>query len=384
MSTKPGERLYLSPPHMGERERDLLMSAFDSNWIAPLGPMVDAFEKAVIDWIGSGHALALSSGTGAIHLALHLVGVVPGDRVVVSDLTFIGSVVSAVHMGARPIFIDADEKTWNMDPDLLAEALEGAKRRGQLPKAVLPTDLYGQCVDLDRIREVCEPYDIPVIVDSAEAMGSLYKGSPGRPGAKAAVFSFNGNKIITTSGGGMLVSDDSDLIALARNLSQQARDPVPHYQHSRIGWNYRMSNLLAAVGIGQFGVLEERIQRRRAIFDGYHERLADLPGISFMPEAPYCRANRWLTVVQIDSALFGAKPAEIINALTRENIEARPVWQPMHMQPVFENGGYSAETIGGEVGERLFSRGVCLPSGSAMDDGDLDRVCDVIRLVAGN
>jgi dTDP-4-amino-4,6-dideoxygalactose transaminase len=279
-----------------------------------------------------------------------------------------------------------------MDVDLLAKEIKACEKKGKLPKAVIPTDLYGQCADLDQILEICEPYGIPVIADSAEALGSTYNGRSAGAGARAAVFSFNGNKIITTSGGGMLASTDGYLIEQARSLSQQARDQAPHYEHAQIGYNYRMSNVLAAIGRGQLKVLDERVKAKRRIFDYYYEALKNVPGIEFMPEAPYGRSNRWLTVMLITPQEFGADRETVRLALEAENIEARPVWKPMHMQPVFnckergaksvEQGGthsYAARVVGGKVAEDLFNRGLCLPSGTAMTEADLDRVISVIR-----
>lgn len=375
-------RLFLSPPHMGGREQEFVREAFASNYIAPLGPMVDAFEKEFSAYTGIPHCLALASGTAATHLALRHLGLKPGDEVIASSLTFIGSVTPVTFEGAILSFVDCDEAGWNMDPALLEQALADAAKRGQLPKAVIPTDLYGQPCDLPRIKAACDRYRVPVVCDSAEAVGAQYAGRHAGAGAWAAVFSFNGNKIITTSGGGMLASPDKELIDHARKLSQQARDPAPWYEHTEIGFNYRMSNILAAIGRGQLTVLEERVRRRREIFAGYRQRLGDLPGISFMPEAPDCRSNRWLTVVQIDPTAFGADTRAVREALEAENIEARPVWKPMHMQPVFK--GCMFWKNGTAVSERLFARGLCLPSGTAMTDGDLDRVCRIVRRAAGH
>ncbi|MEF2146591.1 MAG: DegT/DnrJ/EryC1/StrS family aminotransferase [Desulfovibrionaceae bacterium] len=374
MDDRP-KRIFLSPPHMSGRERDYVDQAFASNYIAPLGPQVDAFERAFCEMSGFSHCVALSSGTAALHLALRLLDVGPGDVVMASSLTFIGSVSPVTFLGAQPVFIDADRATWNMDPALLAEAVENFARKGRLPKAVLPTDLYGQCCDLDAILDICRPYGIPVLADSAEAVGATYKGRHAGSGARAAAFSFNGNKIITTSGGGILASDHRALIEEARRLSQQARDPAPHYEHSTIGYNYRMSNLVAAVGLGQLEVLPERVQRRREIFDWYVERLGSLPGLEFMPEAEYGRSNRWLTALLFDKTVFGVGPERVRQALEAENIEARPLWKPMHLQPVFAD----EKVYGGQVSEELFERGLCLPSGTAMDEADLERVALVIE-----
>ncbi len=371
---KTKKRIYLSPPHISGLERDLVQETFESNWIAPLGPQVDAFESEFAEVVGAKHALALSAGTAAIHLALIHLGVGPGDEVLVSSLTFAASANPVVYQGARPVFIDSESASWNMDPDLLAETLTRKARQEKLPKAVILVHLYGQAADIDRIFAICNAYDVPLIEDAAEALGATYKGrSPGTFG-KAGIFSFNGNKIITTSGGGMLVSDDADFIAHARKLATQARDPAPHYEHSEIGYNYRLSNVLAAIGRGQLRVLKERVRRKREIFEYYRQALGDLPGIHFMPEAPWGRHNRWLTVITIDPDDFGATREDVRLALEAENIESRPLWKPMHMQPVFRD----CEFVGGNVAEELFAKGLCLPSGTAMSEADMARVVEVI------
>jgi dTDP-4-amino-4,6-dideoxygalactose transaminase len=360
---------------MSGRELALIEEAFASNYIAPLGPMVDAFEREFAAYVGIPHALAVASGTAAIHLALRLAGVGPGDEVICATLTFIGNVAPVTYLGAQPVFLDVDPATWTLDVSLLEQQLAHARRRGRSPAAVLPTDLYGQSCDLDAIRELCARHGVPVVSDAAEALGARYKDRSIGAGAHAAAFSFNGNKIITTSGGGMLASSDPELIERARFLSQQARDPAPHYEHSMIGYNYRMSNILAAVGRAQLEVLDGRVQRKREIFARYRARLADLPGIEFMPEAAYGRSSRWLTVVVVDPSLFGCDREVVRLALEAENIEARPVWKPMHLQPVFA----AAERLGGAVSERLFARGLCLPSGTQMTEDDIDRVAGIIR-----
>jgi dTDP-4-amino-4,6-dideoxygalactose transaminase len=374
-SPAASNRLFLSPPHMSGRELALIEEAFRSNYIAPLGPMVDAFEREFAAYAGIPHAVALASGTAAVHLALQLAGVGPGDEVICATLTFIGGIAPIIYLGARPVFLDVDPATWTLDVGLLSDELARANGRGRLPAAVLPTDLYGQSCDLDAISAVCARYDVPVVADSAEALGARYKGRSVGAGARAAAFSFNGNKIITTSGGGMLASDDLNLVDRARFLSQQARDPAPHYQHSTIGYNYRMSNVLAAVGRAQLEVLDHRVQRRREIFERYQTCLEGPPGVEFMPEAPYGRSNRWLTVVEIDPDAFGCDREAVRLALDAENIEARPVWKPMHLQPVFA----AATRSGGAVSERLFARGLCLPSGTQMTDDDVARVADIVR-----
>ncbi len=369
------KRTYLSSPHMSGLEQQYVQDPFATNWIAPLGPHVDAFEHEFAAHVGSRHAAALSSGTAALHLALLLAGVGPGDEVLVSTLTFSASVNPIAYLGGRPVFIDSERCSWNLDPNLLAETIERKVRQGKPPKAVVPVHLYGQSADLDPIMEICRRYDIPVIEDAAEALGATYKGrAPGSFG-KAGIFSFNGNKIITTSGGGMLVSDDGDFIAQARKLATQARDPAPHYQHSEIGYNYRMSNVLAAIGRGQLQVLEQRVQARRRNFDYYQQTIGDLPGIDFMPEAPWGRHTRWLTVITVDPNKFGADRETLRLALEADNVEARPVWKPMHLQPVFAN----CESVGGAVAEEFFRDGLCLPSGSNLSEDDLARVVDVIQ-----
>lgn len=369
------KRIYLSPPHLDGRERELLLQAFDSNWITTLGPHVDAFEKEMREKIGIKNAVALVSGTAALHLALLILGVKQGDEVLCSNLTFVASVNAITYLGAKPVFIDSNRTTWNMDPELLAEELEACVKRGKLPKAVIVVDLYGQCADYASIIEMCKKYDIPLIEDAAEALGATYgKTYAGKFGVMG-VFSFNGNKIVTTSGGGMLVSDDEVYINRARFLSTQARDPAPHYEHSQIGYNYRLSNLLAAVGRAQLERLEEKIVRRRAINEFYRKALGRVPGIQFMPEAPYGRSNGWLTVILINPEEFGADRERVRLALETENIESRPIWKPMHMQPVFR--GYRVR--GGEVSEDLFEHGLCLPSGTQMTQEDLNRIVTLVR-----
>ena len=408
------KRIFLSPPHMSKNEATLVDEAFSSNYIAPLGPQVDAFEKAFVEYTGIDHCLALSSGTAAMHLALAHLGVEPGDEVFVSTFTFIGSVSPITFLGAKPVFIDSDRTSWNMDPGLLHEALESCKKHGKFPKAVVPTDIYGQCANYRRILNICERYDVPVIIDAAEAMGAWYRGGENSTGSKEknnwvhagksaefSVFSFNGNKIITTSGGGMLASDDKDFIEHARFLSQQAREPFPYYEHSEIGYNYRMSNILAAIGCGQLMVLDDRVKRKREIFNYYKNALGNIPGIEFMPEASYNKSSHWLTVILITPGEFGSDCEQVRLALEEENIESRPVWKPMHLQPVFnpqitpapspgatgqtqittDSSGkkkYPCRVVGGDVAEDLFTRGLCLPSGTAMTNSDLNRIIDIV------
>jgi len=365
--TKP---ILLSTPHMGEQELEFVKQAFETNWIAPVGPHVDAFEQEFSQVIGVRHAAAVSSGTAALHLALRLIGVEAGDEVFCSTLTFIATASPITYLGAKPVFIDSDRISWNMNPDLLREALEQRARTGKLPKAVVLVHLYGQSADIDPILEVCNAFEVPLIEDAAESLGATYKGrSPGSFG-KVSIFSFNGNKIITTSGGGMLVSDDPDLVSKARFLATQARDPAPHYQHSEIGYNYRLSNVLAGIGRGQLRVLEQRVQARRRNFEVYQQTLGKLPGIEFMPEAAFGRATRWLSCITINPAEFGANREQVRSSLAEQQIEARPVWKPLHLQPVFAD----CESIGGAVSEDLFKYGLCLPSGSNLTNEDLEQV----------
>lgn len=378
LQTVKAGRIYLSPPHLGTVEAELLADAVASNWVAPIGPHVDAFEQEFCDVVESPHAVALSSGTAALHLALQLAGVTAGDEVLVSTFTFAGSVNPIFYLGARPVLVDSELQSWNMDSALLAEALHARARTGRLPRAVVAVHLYGQSADLDEIAGACEFYGVPLIEDAAEALGARYKGRPPGTRGTMGVFSFNGNKIITTSGGGMLVTADKGLADHARKLATQARDPFPHYEHSEIGYNYRLSNLLAAIGRGQLLSLEDRVAARRGNFARYREALSDLPGLEFMPEPSWSRHSRWLTCMTIDPDEFGADREAICTALAAEDIEARPLWKPMHCQPVFRG----CTAIGGTVAEGLFERGLCLPSGSNLTEEDISRVVDVVRCVA--
>jgi len=373
------KRIYLSPPHLDGRERELLMEAYDSNWITTLGPHVDAFEKEICEKIGVKHAAALVSGTAALHLALLMLGVEKGDVVLCSDLTFAASANVIRYCGAEPVFIDSDRSTWNMDPGLLEEELDIFTKKGKLPKAAIVVDIYGQCADYDQIVKTCTKYRIPIVEDAAEALGATYNATYAGKFGVMGVFSFNGNKIITTSGGGMLVSDNEEFIEYAKFLSTQARDPAPHYQHSNIGYNYRLSNILAAIGCGQLERLDEKIAKRRTINEFYREALEDLSGIDFMPEASYGRSNCWLTVILITPWEFGTDREAVRLSLEAENIESRPIWKPMHMQPVFKG----CRICGGEVSEDLFNHGLCLPSGTQMTEEDLERVVKVIRSCFG-
>jgi len=363
---------------MGSEERRLLLEAFDSNWIAPLGPHVDAFEHELAQLVGAPHAVALSSGTAALELALRVLGLQAGERVLVSSLTFAASANAVVHAGGVPVFIDSERASWNVDPVLVDEALERLAREGTPARAIIVVDLYGQCADYARLQAVCRHHGVPIIEDAAEALGATHGVQHAGTLGTLGVFSFNGNKIITTSGGGMLVGEDPALLARARHLATQARMPVPHYEHDAIGNNYRLSNLLAAVGRGQLRVLPDRVARRRAINAQYRKLLGELPGLAFLPEASWGRPNCWLTCVLIDAAAFGAERETVRLALEREDIEARAVWKPMHLQPIYREH----RMIGGDVAADLFARGLCLPSGSSMSDEDVERVAGVVRACA--
>ena len=371
------KRLYLSPPHMGGSELEYIADAFATNWIAPVGPHLKKFEEMFCQLVGLKHAVALVSGTSALHLALRHLGVEPGDEVVCSSFTFCASANPIVYQGATPVLIDADRATWNLDPNLLDEDLKDSAARGRLPKAVIAVDLLGQSAGMDAILEITGRYDIPVIEDAAEALGGTYKGRPAGSSGWVSAFSFNGNKIITTSGGGMLASDDEEAIEHVRHLSTQAKDPGPFYRHSEVGYNYRLSNVCAAIGIGQLELLPERIQTRKWIHQTYRDRLGQLPGIDFMPIASFGEPNYWLTTMTVDPQQFGATCEDIRLALERENIESRRVWVPLHMQKPFA----ACRMRGGHVSEQLFETGLCLPSGSAMTGDDLNRVCQAIEQV---
>jgi pyridoxal phosphate-dependent aminotransferase EpsN len=366
-------RLYLSPPDVGPRERELVLDAFDSNWIAPLGPHVDAFEREFATFVGAAGAAALSSGTAALHLALILSGVGPDDDVLLPSLTFVASANAVTYVGARPVFVDSDLATWNLDPALVEEELAARARSGRAqPAALLGVDLYGQCASWQPILAACDHYGVPVIEDAAEALGATYRGRPAGSFGVLDVFSFNGNKIISTSGGGMLTANDPALVERARHLSTQAREPAPHYEHREVGFNYRMSNLLAALGRGQLEGLAAKVERRRAINAAYRAAFAAVDGIGFMPNAPDGVPTNWLTVITVDEHAFGAPPTRIREHLESLDIEARPAWKPMHLQPLFA----AAPVRGGAIAEEIFRTGLCLPSGSAMTDDDVERVVE--------
>lgn len=372
------KRLYLSVPHMGENEERYVQDAFRSNWLSTVGPNLDAFEAAFTARVGL-PCVALGSGTAGMHLGLRLLGVGPGDEVVCPSLTFIATINPAIYLGARPVFLDVSRETWNLDPNLLAEFLAQRAAKHRLPKAVVVVHLYGQSADMDPILEVCRRYDVAVLEDAAEAVGTTYKGRPAGTLAPVGVYSFNGNKIITTTGGGMMVAHDPAWVARARFWSQQARDPGVAYEHTQMGYNYRLSNVLAGIGRGQLEVLDQRVARRREIAFAYRSAFEDLEGLTLMPQAEYGFHTNWLSVFQVDAGRLGVSRDDIIAALDAENIESRPVWKPMHLQPIFEG----VESIGGNVSAELFYHGICLPSSSNMSADDQARVIAVIRRLAG-
>jgi dTDP-4-amino-4,6-dideoxygalactose transaminase len=373
------QRIWLSSPHLGDEETAFVEEAFRTNWIAPLGPHVDAFEREVAAATSTGHAAALSSGTAAIHLGLLLLGVQPGDTVFCSSLTFVGSCNPILYCGAKPVFIDAEPGSWNMSPAALERAFAWAARENRLPRCVIVVNLYGQSADMDALLPLCERHGVPVLEDAAESLGATYKGRPSGSFGRVAVLSFNGNKIITTSGGGMLLADDEALVARARKLSTQARETAPHYEHREIGFNYRMSNVLAGIGRGQLRVLSQRVQQRRAVFERYREALADVPRIAWMPEPVGSVSTRWLSCLALQGLDAQARRDAVLRFLERHSIEARPVWKPMHLQPLYAGAPYFAHDAGGDVSKGLFDSGLCLPSGSNMSPADLDRVIAQLR-----
>lgn len=371
------ETVYLSPPHMSGNEQKYIQDAFDSNWIAPLGPNVDQFEKEVASSVGVKGAVAVNSGTAAIHLALRLLGVGPGDTVLCSTLTFVASANPILYLGAKPVFIDSEPDTWNMSPQALERALKDAKADSALPKAILVVHLYGQISKMDEILNICNKFSVPVIEDAAESLGSTYKGRAGGTMGEFGIYSFNGNKIITTSGGGMLVSNNQHALDKARFWATQAKDNADHYEHSEIGFNYRMSNILAGIGRAQLEVLEHRVQSRRLIFNQYKFYLSGLPGITFMSELENSFSNRWLTSLLIDESQ-GVSKCDLLNFLHESNIEARHVWKPLHLQPLFKGTAYYPHNEDEHVAVELFEKGICLPSGSGMTKGQQAKVINRI------
>ncbi|MDZ5470435.1 aminotransferase class I/II-fold pyridoxal phosphate-dependent enzyme [Bacillus sp. 31A1R] len=372
-------RIHLSIPHMSGKEQKYIKEAFETNWIAPLGPNVEMFEKGIASYVGVEDAVAVSSGTAAIHLALELLNVKRGDKVFCSTLTFVASANPILYQGAEPVFIDSESDTWNMSPIALERALENAVKEGVLPKAIIVVHLYGQSAKMEEIMAICNKYKIPIIEDSAESLGSLYKGKPSGTLGEFGIYSFNGNKIITTSGGGMIVSNNKDALKKARFLATQARDSAPHYQHSSMGYNYRLSNILAGVGRGQLEVLDKRISARRKIFNIYKEELSGLPGVSFMKELENTFSNRWLTTFTIDPEFTPLTSQDLIKSLDNENIEARPVWKPLHLQPLFQQCNYFPHNDKESISDKLFNAGVCLPSSSNLDYESQKRVIQCIK-----
>jgi len=374
-------RIYLSAPHLSGEEMEFVEEAFRTNWVAPLGPNVDAFERELKDYVGVPHATALSSGTAGLHLALLLLGAGPGDLIFCSSLTFVASANPILYVGATPVFIDSSPDTWNMSPAALERAFRWADEFGKLPKAVVVVSLYGQSADLDAIAEICSRYQVDIIEDAAESLGATYKGKFSGTLGRIGVYSFNGNKIITTSGGGMLVAQDAALIERARFLATQARDPAPYYEHSVVGYNYRMSNVLAGIGRSQLKVLASRVAQRRVVFDRYRSLLGNVNGICWMPEADYGKATRWLTALQLDPSRTSARPSDVMNALAKSNIEARHIWKPMHRQPLFKGAKYFEHSAELSFSDEVFEHGVCLPSGSDLTEEEVSKICKIIRSV---
>ena len=368
-------RIFLSPPHMGGQELGFVHEAFKSNYIAPVGVQLELFEREFAHQVGAKYAVAVSSGTAALHLLLRYVGVGPGDEVFCSTLTFVASVNPVKYMSGTPVFVDSDDTSWNMDPTLFAEEIAKRADGNRLPKAVIVVHLYGQPADIDPIKRLCNRYNIALIEDAAEALGALYQGKAVGTFGTAGFYSFNGNKIITTSGGGMIVSDDIELVKKVRFWATQARNKELYYDHSEVGYNYRMSNVLAAIGRGQLLVLPDRIRKKREIFHRYQNTLAGLPGLEFMPEPNFGRSSRWLTCLTIDPLAAKTSRNIIIQRLEENNIESRPTWKPMHMQPLFRE----CQSLRGSVAGRLFQNGLCLPSGTNMTEDEQNRVIKIVR-----
>ncbi|MBT9393330.1 aminotransferase class I/II-fold pyridoxal phosphate-dependent enzyme [Hymenobacter sp. NST-14] len=376
MHSQDYDRLYLSPPHLGRHELNYLHKAIEDNWVAPVGPNLDGFERDICEATGVAHAVALNSGTAAIHLGLRLLGVAPGDEVLCPSFTFVATANPITYLGATPVFIDSEAQTWNMCPERLREALEDLRRQNRRPRALILVHLYGMPCRLAEILAVAEEFGVPVLEDAAEALGATYEGRALGSFGAVGVFSFNGNKILTTSGGGVLVTNNADWARQALSWATQARDAAPYYQHSELGYNYRLSNLLAGIGRGQMGLLEDRVKKRREIYAWYQQHLTGLPGLSFGPAEPAGgRSNRWLSCLLLDPAATAVTPEQLRLHLETHNVESRPLWKPLHLQPLFAG----ATMYGGAVCTDLFTRGLCLPSGSAMKETDLRRVADAIR-----
>lgn len=373
------EKVLLSAPHMTGNEMKYINEAFDTNWIAPIGPNVDKFEEELAAYTGAAAGAALSSGTAALHLALHLLGVGKGDRVFCSSLTFVASANPILYEGAEPVFIDAEEKTWNMCPIALRKAFLASAEEEKLPKAVIVVNLYGQSAQMDELLEICNEYGVPIIEDAAESLGSLYKGRKSGTIGKFGIYSFNGNKIITASSGGMLISHDTEALVKARFLASQAKDPAPYYKHHEVGYNYRMSNILAGVGRAQLEAIEDRVNARRAIYERYAEAFKDIDAIEFQPELEGTRSNRWLSVITLNPDITALTPENIKRALEAEGIESRNIWNPLHQQELFKDVPFFKNGEGEAVSERIFRHGLCLPSGSNMTVTQQNRVIRVIK-----
>lgn len=372
------KRIYLASPHMGDEELKFVKEAFETNWIAPMGPNVDCFEKEVADYVGVNSASALSSGTAAIHLALKSLNVEKGDIVFCSTLTFSASCNPIIYQGATPVFIDSEYESYNMCPKALEKAFIEAQKENKMPKAVVVVNLYGQSADLDKIKEICDRYNVGIIEDAAESLGATYKGKQSGTIGEFGIYSFNGNKIITTSGGGMLVSNNENAIKKAKFWATQSRENERHYEHLELGFNYRMSNIVAGIGRGQLKKLDERIEQKKAIYETYKNEFKDIEDIEMMPVCYYGKPNYWLSVITLKEE-SKVKPLDIILALEKENIESRPVWKPMHLQPFYKEYKFVSNVEGKSVAEDLFNRGVCLPSDTKMSKEDMDRIIKIIK-----
>lgn len=378
--SEENKRIYLASPHMGGLEEVFVKEAFDTNWIAPLGANVDGFEKELSEYVGSKTGAALASGTAAIHMALKAVGVEKGDKVFCSSLTFAASCNPIIYEGGIPVFIDSEPESHNMSPVALEKAFKAYEEKGEMPKAVIVVNLYGQSADMDKIMEICKKYNVLIIEDAAESLGATYKGKNSGTFGEYGIYSFNGNKIITTSGGGMLVSNNEEGIAKVRFWSTQARDKARHYEHTELGYNYRMSNIVAGIGRGQLRVLEDRIAKKKEIFETYKEAFKNIEDIEMMPVYEYGEPNYWLTTITLNEN-SKVKPLDIILALEKENIESRPIWKPMHIQPYYKEYDFYSHNDEEEisVSEDIFNRGVCLPSDTKMSDNDMDRAIGIIK-----
>lgn len=378
------DRIYLASPHMGGQEKEFIRQAFETNWIAPLGPNVDMFEKEVSEFVGTKGAVALSSGTAAIHMALRYIGIGRGDRVFCSSLTFAASCNPIIYEGAEPVFIDSEPESWNMSPLALLRAFKEGEKENKIPKAVVVVNLYGQSADMDSIKKICDSYNVPIVEDAAESLGAKYKGRFSGTMGQFGIYSFNGNKIITTSGGGMLISEDEKALKKTRFWATQSRDTARHYQHSELGYNYRMSNVLAGIGRGQLRVLKERLKQKKNIYDTYKRELGEIEDIELMPICDYGESNHWLSVITLKKNC-SVKPIDIILALEKENIESRPIWKPMNLQPVFSKYKFYSHNIENvSVGEDIFNRGICLPSDTKMTEEQINRVISIIKQVFKN